>query len=49
MTFSQKTRMSEDVKVARREINYFYCFQMLYGTRDCENMSSVTSRKDFLM
>jgi hypothetical protein len=26
-----------------------YLFQMLYGTRNCKNMSSVTSRKDFTM
>jgi hypothetical protein len=30
-------------------VKWFYCFQIFYGTRDYENMSSVTSRKDFIM
>jgi dimeric dUTPase (all-alpha-NTP-PPase superfamily) len=25
------------------------CFQLFYGTRECENMSSVTSRNDFIV
>jgi hypothetical protein len=42
------TQISEVVKLANRETNGLYPFQMFYGKRDCENMSSVTSRKDFI-
>jgi hypothetical protein len=31
------------------ENQWFYCFQMFYGTREWESMSSVTSRNDFVM
>jgi hypothetical protein len=36
------------VKLAGREIND-YCFQVFYGSRECENISSVSSRSDFIM
>jgi hypothetical protein len=31
------------------ENQWFYCFQLFYGTQEWENMSSLTSRNDFVM
>jgi hypothetical protein len=52
LSFSLKTGIFEgcnkDVKLASRELND-YCFQLFYGTRECENIPSVRSRSDFIM
>jgi hypothetical protein len=35
--------------ICKQKTKGFYCFQMIYGTKDCENVSVVRRRKDFIL
>jgi hypothetical protein len=47
--FSVLYSKDKDVKLASREPDDFIASNCFYGTRECKNISSVTSRNDFIM